>query len=150
MDISKDIIEPICGLDCKEFMDSQHEYWQHEQVLKDKKYPFDLSVVTKIANAKKCDTWGFIWKRAEVPFTERDMVEVELCYSWICENTTPRKTINTKYGSYYLKHVVERHYDHYIPNGAFIMAALLAGYNSVIYNTMNGCFNMSFKKGCVR
>lgn len=53
--------------------------------------------------------------------------QVELCKQWIQEFCTPRTTPN-QFGSYTLKHVVERHFGTYISNGAFIAAADAQGY----------------------
>jgi hypothetical protein len=69
---------------------------------------------------------------------------VGLCIQWIFhhDGLDRRKTINTKIGSYGLKHAVERYYNRpyfnkqnldgynhtYIANGEFICAALYLGY----------------------
>jgi len=64
---------------------------------------------------------------------------VDLCIQWIFhhDGLDRRKTINTKIGSYGLKHAVERYYSKdnkneydytYIANGEFICAALYLGY----------------------
>jgi len=73
---------------------------------------------------------------------ERDeILEIELnsCKEFINRFIIPRKTINTKYSSYGLKHFVEKWYwelpederqtySHYIANGAFIKAMVELGY----------------------
>jgi hypothetical protein len=86
--------------------------------------------------------------------------EIKLCMDWIKEMISPRKTINTKYSSYYLKHKVEdwlakkpenngfKNENTYVSNGAFIQAAINLGYK---YKqgcdcSLNANFNMSFKK----
>jgi len=70
--------------------------------------------------------------------------ETALCLSWIDGWTSPRKTINFDYGSYFLKHVVERWSGVYIPNGAFIAAAIESGCKYVRQGP-NARFNLSYK-----
>jgi len=69
--------------------------------------------------------------------------EVDICKLWIKKFIDPRKTINTRHGSYSLKHFVEDWAGHYISNGAFIQAAIELGFN---YRNRgpNAWFNMSF------
>jgi len=69
--------------------------------------------------------------------------QVGLCAAWI-QNRTLRKTIDTRYSSYWFKHLVEREAGEYIPNGAFIAAALGMGLQfSVSHGSPNACFAFS-------
>lgn len=70
--------------------------------------------------------------------------EIDLCKIWIATWTGPRKTVNLDYGSYFLKHVVERWSGEYIPNGAFIAAAIEFGCK-YIRQGPNARFNLSYK-----
>ena len=53
--------------------------------------------------------------------------EVDLCQQWITQFCKPRKT-PSRWDSYALKHLVERCCGNYVSNGAFIAAAIAAGY----------------------
>ena len=55
------------------------------------------------------------------------------------------KNINTRTGSYGLKHTCEDAIHHYIPNGIFIAAAIACGYKCKKIHSPNACFNMSMK-----
>ena len=62
-----------------------------------------------------------------------DEKQIKFCKDWISKWLTPRKTINTKRGSYNLKHMVEidlkeKGKSIYISNGAFIKAAIELDY----------------------
>jgi hypothetical protein len=70
-------------------------------------------------------------------------VEVDICKLWIKKFIDPRKTISTQHRSYGLKHFVEKWAEHYIPNGAFIQAAIELGFNYRMRGP-NAWFNMSF------
>ncbi len=74
--------------------------------------------------------------------------EVELCKDWIKRWVTPRKTMNRAKNSYALKHAVENEIDRYIPNGAFIQAAIESGYRykRCRHLSPNAYFNMSYGK----
>ena len=56
--------------------------------------------------------------------------QVQTCIEWLLAHDAldRRKTINTKFTSYGLKHMVERATGQYVSNGAFICAALYLGY----------------------
>jgi hypothetical protein len=72
-------------------------------------------------------------------------LEVEICKLWIEEFIDVRKTINGERSSYALKHYVEEWADYYIPNGAFIQAAIELGFNFESSGP-NAWFNMSFTR----
>jgi hypothetical protein len=60
------------------------------------------------------------------------------------------KGINTRYGSYGLKHVFERYLylfvpNGYVANGTFILAALASGFKHERINGLNALFNISQK-----
>ena len=74
-----------------------------------------------------------------------DPEQVRLCVKWIEENTKVLKTIRPNAGSYYLKHVVEKAYETYISNGAFIQAAIEVGFRFE-RDRLNATFNMGFVK----
>ena len=73
------------------------------------------------------------------------------CKVWIKKYIHPTKKINRIYSSYGLKHMVEEwnHQkgvnDPYIPNGAFIAAAIDMDYNYEV-NGPNAYFNMNFEE----
>jgi len=71
--------------------------------------------------------------------------EIDLCEQWIDEFASFRKTINTDYNSYNYKHAVEKWSEYYIPNGAFIQAAINKGFNFKAYQP-NAYFNLKIKK----
>jgi hypothetical protein len=60
-----------------------------------------------------------------------DQTQINYCKKWIKQFCIPRKTINSRYGSYGLKHIVEEYYGTYISNGAFIAAADESGYDVI-------------------
>ena len=72
-------------------------------------------------------------------------VEIETCERWLRECAEPRKTINARAYSYYLKHVVENWANLYISNGAFIQAAVNLGYRYA-RTGLNASFNMRLKR----
>ena len=53
--------------------------------------------------------------------------QVNVCLQWL-KGVERRKTITTKRSSYGLKHCVERSVGGYVSNGAFIAAAIFAGF----------------------
>jgi hypothetical protein len=70
---------------------------------------------------------------------------VGLCRAWI-RQIPRRKTVNTGIStSYGFKHSVERYYNTYIPNGAFIVAAYMEGLSVRRTNpdSPNAYFNIS-------
>lgn len=71
--------------------------------------------------------------------------EVVLCAAWIAEFAKKKKGINYKYSSYGLKHIVEKWARRYVSNGAFIQAAIDAGYEYQVRG-QNGYFNMSLPR----
>ena len=64
---------------------------------------------------------------------------------WLDNNISKIKNINTKTGSYGLKHTCEDAIHHYIPNGIFIASAIACGYKFKKISRPNACFNMSMK-----
>lgn len=72
--------------------------------------------------------------------------QVDFCKSWLKEWVVEQNNINTKRGSYGLKHLVENSLSNeYISNGAFIQAAIELGYKYE-RDGKNAYFNMSFIK----
>jgi len=89
--------------------------------------------------------WG---NNPKYGFVTESCDAVRCCLVWIADNTRKTKTIRRKYGSYAFKHFVERsystdHYTQYIPNGGFILAAIIHGYRFEIYDRLNCDFNMT-------
>lgn len=72
-----------------------------------------------------------------------DRKQIDLCREWIKQFCIPRKTRNSRYGSYGLKHLVERYYGEYISNGAFIAAAEESGYE--VLPDGNNSLNAGFR-----
>lgn len=77
---------------------------------------------------------------------EIDPSQVQTCVEWLLAHDAldRRKTINTRFTSYGLKHKVERAKNQYISNGAFICAALYLGYKMkrASPTSPNACFNI--------
>lgn len=70
-----------------------------------------------------------------------------LCRKWIQTWVSKRKSINRKFGSSRLKHVVEATVKpEYITCEAFIAAATSLGYKAQYYNDVHAYFDMSFRK----
>lgn len=81
-----------------------------------------------------------------------DERHVAACASWIEKFVIMSKRENTKYGSYGLKHAVEKWAfrsgildNQYVTNGSFIVAAHMLGYKVFPYPP-NACFNMWFPR----
>lgn len=88
----------------------------------------DESLVTNGTgyNFAKKGTAKYVMDRAEF-FTDRELRMVEVCLKWL-ESFPKEKKIFKNYGSYALKHVVEKAAGEYVHNGAFIVAARIAGF----------------------
>lgn len=71
--------------------------------------------------------------------------DVEWTVDWLAANIAPIKTINRRRSSYGLKHIAEKQSPRgYITNGAFIAAAMIAGYAYTIpLGSANVHFGMS-------
>lgn len=68
---------------------------------------------------------------------------------WISENLIPRKTFNTGYTSYGIKHLVKiPDHDSYFTNGQFKGAMLKSGYQVKDKSDLNWVFNVSQKSQC--
>lgn len=74
------------------------------------------------------------------------MDAVNLCAEWLLEHDglDRRKTINTAWSSYSIKHAVERAKGKYIANGELICAALALGYKmrKIRHRSGNAFFNI--------
>lgn len=74
------------------------------------------------------------------------MDAVNLCAEWLLEHDglDRRKTINTAWSSYGIKHAVERAKGQYVANGELICAALALGYKmrKVRHRSGNAFFNI--------
>ncbi len=64
------------------------------------------------------------YKTAKI--SEEHIPEIKICMDWLL-NQQYYKTMNKTLSSYYLKHIVERHYGTYVCNGSFIAAVILLG-----------------------
>jgi len=74
--------------------------------------------------------------------------EIATCRTWLRLFAAPTKRIQTAFGSYYLKHLVEHWGGRlYVSNGAFIEAAKREGYRfkRVIPGSQNANFNFSVR-----
>jgi hypothetical protein len=83
-----------------------------------------------------------ISKAREPLLTESGIDDIRIAYDWIVTHLRKAARINQKHTSYGLKHVMERYNQHYVTNGAFIVAMLIAGYN-MNYLSLNPCFNVT-------
>ena len=81
-------------------------------------------------------------------FGEYEMIR--RCVGWIEKNVTPTKTVRYGISSYGYKHVVERETGAYVINGAFIVAAILAGYQYRVYGGINAMFNMTMTRDHIK
>jgi hypothetical protein len=74
-----------------------------------------------------------------------NLEDVTWTAQWLRTNIAPTKTINRRHSSYGLKHMAEKHSPRrYLSNGAFIAAALIAGYRyRVSPESPNPAFGMS-------
>jgi hypothetical protein len=74
------------------------------------------------------------------------MGAVNLCAEWLLEHDglDRRKTINTAWSSYGIKHAVERAKGQYVANGELICAALALGYKmrKIKHRSGNAFFNI--------
>ena len=74
------------------------------------------------------------------------MEAVNLCAEWLLEHDglDRRKTINTAWSSYGIKHAVERAKGQYVANGELICAALALGYKmrKIKHRSGNAFFNI--------
>ena len=72
--------------------------------------------------------------------------QVQRCIAWLKEFAAPRKTLNTRYGSYGLKHIVEDWCGEYVCNGAMIEAVRRLGWDVVPDgpDSPNACFRLSY------
>jgi hypothetical protein len=74
------------------------------------------------------------------------MEAVNLCAEWLLahDGLARRKTINTAWSSYGIKHAVERAKGQYVANGELICAALALGYKmrKIKHRSGNAFFNI--------
>jgi hypothetical protein len=74
------------------------------------------------------------------------MEAVNLCAEWLLshDGLDRRKTINTAWSSYGIKHAVERAKGQYVANGELICAALALGYKmrKIKHRSGNAFFNI--------
>ena len=72
-----------------------------------------------------------------------DVEQFEKVRAWVVENLRQRKTINTGYNSYTLKHICEQ-CTGYVMNGTFIAAMIANGYKvRTIFGSPYPCFNVT-------
>lgn len=93
-------------------------------------------------------------ERRKATVTDGNMDEFELAWIYL-DAQERRKTINTDFGSYGLKHRAENlsrkfgqhtHLGNYVSNGMFIAAAIASGFAAKrMNNGLNACFNISSK-----
>jgi len=68
---------------------------------------------------------------------------VHAVLDWMSQNFRPIQSINSRWSSYGLKHVVEASMGVYVPNGVFIAAAIGAGYPARFTDGPNPQFGIS-------
>lgn len=88
-------------------------------------------------------------------FADSGYREFSVCCEWL-QGCTTRKTINTSFSSYRLKHMVEAWAkkigldDNYVSNGAFIAAAIHMGFDwKPDFDSPNVRFNISGKSPAI-
>ncbi len=88
-------------------------------------------------------------------FSQSGLREFSLCCEWL-QDCNQRKTINTSFSSYRLKHMVEAwakksgRDDYYVSNGAFIAAAIHMGFDwKPDFDSPNVRFNISGKSPAI-
>lgn len=69
-------------------------------------------------------------------FDEDYFHQIETCIGWLKTKKT-QKTINSKTGSYGIKHIIERELKTYVCNGALIAAVIHLGIPYKLANTPN-------------
>lgn len=60
--------------------------------------------------------------------TDETSETVDTVLDWIAAHIVPRKTVNSRYSSYGLKHILQSHTGIYLTNNQFKNAMLLSGY----------------------
>lgn len=82
------------------------------------------------------------WECSHHPVDQRG---VTIARAWLRTFATRRQSINTRLGSYWLKHIVERTVGEYVSNGSLIVAAMLEGYDvhPIAHGNLNAFFNVS-------
>lgn len=89
----------------------------------------DKSIARVIEENPYLTPWGFVSKKDLEKTLPQDLLHPEYvkafieCYTWL-SCITEAKNISTYRSSYGLKHVLENLIGMYVPNGAFITAAL--------------------------
>ncbi len=97
--------------------------------------------------------YGLEERRAELAKRRASLLNsVETCHKvseWLTANIVSRKTINTTATSYSFKHQAEKAIGEYVSNGAFIAAAIHAGFKYKIApgsQNPNAYFNIKTQK----
>jgi hypothetical protein len=100
--------------------------------------------VTRIPDGFVIVAKGLILSRNYSPIKHRLPTgkEIKLCQDWIVKFAKPMGEINLEAYSYALKHRVEGWAEEYIPNGAFIFAAITLGYRVKPVGELNALFNL--------
>lgn len=85
----------------------------------------------------------------EVAYLYQHKHEIQACINWL-KTAQKRKTLNKDHSSYGMKHIVERKYRCYVSNGAFIVAAILSGFDigRCRFDSANAHINISSKSDC--
>lgn len=60
--------------------------------------------------------------------TDEQSETVDTVLNWIVAHIAPRKTVNSRYSSYGLKHILQAHTGIYLTNNQFKNAMLMSGY----------------------
>jgi hypothetical protein len=132
-------------------IERQHQHETYEEFIKEIQYLTrmitDQQILDRMKDYQHLTENGWD-NNPKYGFVKESCDAIRCCFVWIAENTTKTVTLRKKYGSYAYKHFVERtysadHYHQYIPNGAFIAAAIMQGYRYEINNRLNCDFNMA-------
>lgn len=88
-----------------------------------------------------CDSWDCTHEAV-------DAEEVIQCRAWLRAFASKRQSINTRAGSYFLKHIIEAAVGSYVSNGALIQAAILEGFEvrPIGPRNLNAFFNISLRR----
>lgn len=122
-------------------------------MISQQKPQFTFNDVMRICEGYKINCNGRIISgnpmRYNTPISLAEIPMINDCIDWFTKNATPRKKMNHNYGSYYLKHVIERDCGRYICNGACIVAGIICGYRCGLWYGPNCCFNIKINKGAI-
>jgi len=104
-----------------------------------------LDEVQRLAARHRFTPQGFVPSVSETPWRRSSDIEaVGWCRGWLRQQPK-MKTVCDRLGSYVYKHMIQRLVGVYVPNGAFIAAAYLEGFEvqRSKWSGINAVFNPS-------